>query len=155
MEPFLHEVEIFPVVTLHSTCLVRSISRSFIHKKPIMSTVGIKKLIKRNLMNGEIYESRAKSDQSRKRSRETSAYHCGGLKLHSFLSGYYEDLLNVLKTCLGSIQAHTDLPYDCWSLTTEAARSKRIPDLAARGRENSVSHPFRQKSRESGAWNII
>jgi glycosyltransferase involved in cell wall biosynthesis len=29
-----------------------------------------------------------------------------------FLSGYYTQSLDVLKTCLGSLWAHTDLPYD-------------------------------------------
>lgn len=29
-----------------------------------------------------------------------------------FLSGFYAQTLDVLKTCLGSIWAHTDMPYD-------------------------------------------
>jgi hypothetical protein len=29
-----------------------------------------------------------------------------------FLSGFYAQTLDVLKTCLGSIWAHSDMPYD-------------------------------------------
>ncbi len=73
-----------------------------------------------------------------------------------FLSGFYAQTLEVLKTCLGSIWANTDLPYDlivfdngscqeAIDFLTEAQDEGRIQYLILAGKNMG----------KGGAWNIM
>lgn len=73
-----------------------------------------------------------------------------------FLSGFYSEMLEVLKACLGSIYAHTDLPYDL--LVFDNGSCPEVQDylLAEQGAGRIQYLLLSQKNLgKGGAWNMI
>ncbi len=73
-----------------------------------------------------------------------------------FLSGYYEDLLNVLKTSLGSIWANTDLPFDL--LVFDNGSCPEVKEyLTGQLEEGKIQYLILSDKNlgKGGAWNII
>ena len=73
-----------------------------------------------------------------------------------FVSGYYADMLNVLKTCLGSIWANTDLPYDL--MVFDNGSCDEVKEyLATQAKEGRIQYLILSEKNlgKGGAWNII
>jgi Predicted glycosyltransferases len=73
-----------------------------------------------------------------------------------FISGYYADMLNVLQTCLGSIWANTDLPYDL--LVFDNGSCAEVKDyLNTQVKEGRIQYLILSEKNlgKGGAWNII
>ncbi len=73
-----------------------------------------------------------------------------------FLSGFYADMLDVLKTCLGSIWEHTDLPYDLLVFdngSCEEVKSFLTEQLDA----GKIQYLILSEKNlgKGGAWNLI
>lgn len=73
-----------------------------------------------------------------------------------FLSGYYADMLNVLKTCLGSIQTNSDLPHDLLVFDNGSCSEVR-EYLKNEVQEGRVQYLILSEKNlgKGGAWNII
>lgn len=73
-----------------------------------------------------------------------------------FLSGFYSGTLDVLKACLGSIWANTDLPYDLM-VFDNGSGPETIEYLLAKQREGRIQYLFLSDNNlgKGGAWNII
>jgi len=73
-----------------------------------------------------------------------------------FLSGFYSDLLEVLKACLGSILESTDLPYDLLVFDNGSCDEVRQYLLDQHAEGNIQYLVFSQKNLgKGGAWNVI
>lgn len=73
-----------------------------------------------------------------------------------FLSGYYADLLNVLQTCLESIWANTDLPYDL--MVFDNGSCSEVKDyLNQQVKEGRIQYLILSEKNlgKGGAWNVI
>lgn len=73
-----------------------------------------------------------------------------------FLSGFYAQTLEVLKTCLGSIWENTDLPYDL--LVFDNGSCKEAQDfLLEAQREGDIQYLILSEKNlgKGGAWNMI
>jgi len=73
-----------------------------------------------------------------------------------FLSGYYADMLNVLKTCLGSLWANTDLPYDL--MVFDNGSCAEVKDyLNTQVKEGRIQYLILSEKNlgKGGAWNIM
>jgi glycosyltransferase involved in cell wall biosynthesis len=73
-----------------------------------------------------------------------------------FISGYYTDVLNVLKTCLGSIWENSDLPYDL--MVFDNGSCSEVKDyLNAQVKEGRIQYLILSEKNlgKGGAWNII
>jgi glycosyltransferase involved in cell wall biosynthesis len=73
-----------------------------------------------------------------------------------FISGYYADMLNVLQTCLGSIWANTDLPYDL--MVFDNGSCAEVKDyLNTQVKEERIQYLILSEKNlgKGGAWNII
>lgn len=73
-----------------------------------------------------------------------------------FLSGFYADMLEVLQTCLGSIWAHSDLPYDLMVFdngSCEEVKSYLTQQLNA----GKIQYLILSEKNlgKGGAWNIV
>lgn len=73
-----------------------------------------------------------------------------------FLSGFYAQTLEVLKTCLGSIWAHTDLPYDLLVFDNGSCQ-EAIDFLTNAQDEGKIQYLILAEKNQGkgGAWNII
>lgn len=72
------------------------------------------------------------------------------------LSGYYANLLKVLQSCLGSIWANTDLPYDL--LVFDNGSCKEVTDyLVQMQREGKIQYLMLSEKNlgKGGAWNLM
>ena len=73
-----------------------------------------------------------------------------------FLSGFYAQTLDVLKTCLGSIWAHTDLHYDL--LVFDNGSCQEAVDFLLNAQdEGKIQYLILAEKNQGkgGAWNII
>lgn len=73
-----------------------------------------------------------------------------------FLNGYFADMLNVLKTCLGSIWANTDLPYDL--LVFDNGSCPEVKDyLKEQVEAGKIQYLILSEKNlgKGGAWNIL
>jgi len=73
-----------------------------------------------------------------------------------FLSGYYADMLDVLKTCLGSIRANSDLPYDL--MVFDNGSCPEVKEyLTSQVDEGGIQYLILSEKNlgKGGAWNII
>jgi len=73
-----------------------------------------------------------------------------------FLSGYYADMLDVLKTCLGSIWENTDMPFDL--LVFDNASCPEVRQyLVEKQSEGKIQYLILSETNlgKGGAWNII
>ncbi len=73
-----------------------------------------------------------------------------------FLNGYFADMLNVLKTCLGSIWANTDLPYDL--LVFDNGSCAEVKDyLKEQVEAGKIQYLILSEKNlgKGGAWNIL
>lgn len=73
-----------------------------------------------------------------------------------FISGYYADVLNVLKTCLGSIWENTDLPYDL--MVFDNGSCEEVKDyLNEQVKEGRIQYLILSDKNlgKGGAWNVI
>ncbi|MBA4375090.1 MAG: hypothetical protein C0401_02815 [Anaerolinea sp.] len=73
-----------------------------------------------------------------------------------FLSGFYANMMEVLKACLGSIWANTDTPYDL--LVFDNGSCKEVKDyLVKMQQEGKIQYLiFSEKNLgKGGAWNLI
>lgn len=73
-----------------------------------------------------------------------------------FLSGYYANMLKVLQSCLGSIWANTDLPYDL--MVFDNGSCKEVTDyLLQMQREGRIQYLILSEKNlgKGGAWNIM
>lgn len=73
-----------------------------------------------------------------------------------FLSGYYADMLEVLKTCLGSIWANSDLPYDL--MVFDNGSCSEVKDyLTIQLKEDRIQYLILSEKNlgKGGAWNIM
>jgi len=73
-----------------------------------------------------------------------------------FLSGFYAQTLDVLKTCLGSIWAHSDLPYDLFVFDNGSCQ-EAIDFLTDAQDEGKIQYLFLAEKNlgKGGAWNVI
>jgi glycosyltransferase involved in cell wall biosynthesis len=73
-----------------------------------------------------------------------------------FLSGFYAQTLDVLKTCLGSIWAHTDLPYDLLVFDNGSCQ-EAIGFLTEAQDEGKIQYLILAEKNlgKGGAWNVI
>jgi hypothetical protein len=73
-----------------------------------------------------------------------------------FLSGFYAQTLEVLKACLGSIWANTDVPYDLLVFDNGSGRETRDYLLQAQA-EGRIQYLWLSEKNlgKGGAWNII
>ena len=73
-----------------------------------------------------------------------------------FLSGFYAQTLDVLKTCLGSIWAHTDLPYDLLVFDNGSCQ-EAIDFLTEAQDEGKIQYLILAEKNlgKGGAWNVI
>ena len=72
------------------------------------------------------------------------------------LSGYYANMLKVLQSCLGSIWANTDLPYDL--LVFDNGSCKEVTDyLLQMQREGKIQYLILSEKNlgKGGAWNLM
>ena len=73
-----------------------------------------------------------------------------------FIGGFYAEMLNVLKACLGSIWQNSDLPYDL--LVFDNGRCKEAVDfLQESEREGKIQYLILSEKNlgKGGAWNIM
>jgi glycosyltransferase involved in cell wall biosynthesis len=73
-----------------------------------------------------------------------------------FISGYYADVFNVLKTCLGSIWENTDLPYDL--MVFDNGSCDEVKDyLNEQVKEGRIQYLILSDKNlgKGGAWNVI
>src|SRR4030066_2596733 len=73
-----------------------------------------------------------------------------------FLSGFYAQALEVLKTCLGSSWANTDLPYDLLVFDNGSCQ-EAIDFLTDAQDEGKIQYLILSEKNmgKGGAWNII
>ncbi len=73
-----------------------------------------------------------------------------------FLSGFYAQTLDVLKTCLGSIWAHTDMPYDLLVFDNGSCQ-EAIDFLTDAQDEGKIQYLILAEKNlgKGGAWNVI
>ena len=73
-----------------------------------------------------------------------------------FQSGYYADMLDVLKTCLGSIWANSDLPYDLMVFDNGSC-SEVKQYLVSQLEEGRIQYLILSEKNlgKGGAWNIM
>lgn len=73
-----------------------------------------------------------------------------------FLSGFYSQTLDVLKTCLGSIWANTDLPYDLMVFDNGSCQ-EAIDFLTQAQDEGKIQYLILAEKNvgKGGAWNIM
>ena len=73
-----------------------------------------------------------------------------------FLSGFYAQTLEVLKTCLGSIWAHTDMPYDLLVFDNGSCQ-EAIDFLTDAQDEGKIQYLILAEKNQGkgGAWNVI
>lgn len=72
------------------------------------------------------------------------------------LSGFYANMLEVLKACLGSIWANTDLPYDLMVFDNGSCRE--VTDaLVQMQREGKIQYLILSEKNlgKGGAWNLM
>jgi glycosyltransferase involved in cell wall biosynthesis len=73
-----------------------------------------------------------------------------------FISGYYTDVFNVLKTCLGSIWENTDLPFDLMVFDNGSCDEVKdyLNDQVKEGRIQYLILSDKNLGK-GGAWNVI
>jgi glycosyltransferase involved in cell wall biosynthesis len=73
-----------------------------------------------------------------------------------FLSGFYAQTLDVLKTCLGSLWANTDLPYDLLVFDNGSCQ-EAIEFLISAQDEGKIQYLILSEKNmgKGGAWNVI
>jgi glycosyltransferase involved in cell wall biosynthesis len=73
-----------------------------------------------------------------------------------FLSGYYEESLDVLKLCLGSLREHSDAPYELLVFDNGSCSEVRS-FLAEELQEGRIDYLILSKENlgKAGAWNIM
>jgi glycosyltransferase involved in cell wall biosynthesis len=73
-----------------------------------------------------------------------------------FLSGFYAQTLEVLKTCLGSIWENTDLPYDLLVFDNGSCE-EAVQFLVGAHQEGKIQHLLlcEKNLGKGGAWNIM
>jgi glycosyltransferase involved in cell wall biosynthesis len=73
-----------------------------------------------------------------------------------FLGGFYADMLNVLKKCIGSIRDNSDLPFDL--LVFDNNSCQEVRDYLTQQKESGaiqLLYLSRNNLGKGGAWNII
>lgn len=73
-----------------------------------------------------------------------------------FLSGFYQEVLDVLKSCLGSIWEHTDMPYDLLVFDNGSGQ-ETVDYLMEAQKAGRIQYLLLSEKNlgKGGAWNII